>query len=118
MSDTIITPTATEPLLPAPGDPIRFPVKQLTADMINEAHRLFGIWVRANAIAVVTSDGEAAKQSAANQLGQFFLQHGGELLGAWITIHNEYEPVLRAFMPLVGRSIDHLNQIAAAQKGT
>lgn len=115
MSEIIQTPQSAAPLLPAPGSPIRFPARPVSADMINEAYRLFGIWVRANAISVVTPESEAEKVNAATQLGQFFLQHGGELLGAWITIHNEYEPILRAFAPVVGRSVEHLNAMAAAQ---
>jgi len=113
----IITPNtkSQEPLLPAPGAPFRFPAKPISADMVNEAYRLFGIWVRANAISVVTAESEAEKHNTALALSQFFLQHGGELIGAWITIHNEYEPILRAFTPIVGRSVDHINAVAAAQ---
>lgn len=118
MSDNIITPNSppAEPLMPVPGSPIRFPAKPLTAEMINEAFRLFGIWVRANAVSVVTPQSEAEKQQTAAALVQFFLQYGGETLGAWVTIRNEYEPILRAFTPIVGRTIDHLNAVAAQQQ--
>jgi hypothetical protein len=84
--------------------------------MVNAAHQVFGVWVRANAIGLVTAESEAQKATSASQLAQFFLQHGGEMLGAWITIHNEYEPILRAFTPVVGRAVDHINAVAAQQQ--
>lgn len=115
----IITPETQpqEPLLPVPGSPFRFPSRPVTAAQINEAYRLFHIWARANAITVVTPQSEQEKQTVALQLSQFFMQYGGEMIGAWVTMHNEYEPILRAFTPVVGRAVEHMNAVAAAQQG-
>jgi len=88
--------------------------KPLTHEKIND---MLAAIRRINAIhtqAIKQQSDQAELESATTYLAQSFLQHAGEFLGTWITVANEYEPLVAAWASFNSRTAGYAAQKQAA----
>jgi hypothetical protein len=74
--------------------------RELVGGMLAAIQRINAI--HASPLKKVTDDAEL--ESATTYLAQNFLQHAGEFLGTWITVANEYEPLVSAWATFNART--------------
>lgn len=67
--------------------------RELVEGMVAAIQRINQI--HSSVVKKVTDEGEI--EAATTYLAQNFLQHAGEFLGTWITVANEYEPLVSAW---------------------
>jgi hypothetical protein len=63
---------------------------------------------------IITKDSDAEKRLLTEYLNKSAVQHFNELMGCWFVVTREYQPLIDALIPLVGRAIQSMQQPAAA----
>lgn len=90
--------------------------KTLTPQVGNELLNAFQRYHFLCGQTIVTEIAEAEKRGLKNYLDKTFMEYGANLIGCWIVMKNEYEPLIESIASLLGRATGLLAQREAALK--
>lgn len=83
-----------------------------------EAQRIIGAYARLkelNAASITTPKEDAEKAGLQNFLTGAFFQHAEEFFGCWVTLNQEYIPLITGFTGLLNRALARIDAHAKAR---
>lgn len=113
----IITPAPTQEETPAPS-PIVTSLNRLTLERAQEMHQLLSDYRKFKDQTLHTRESDAAREGTTAALMAMLLEYAPELLGAWVTIKEEYEPLCnginKIFQRIDTNRFAHMQRLQAA----